>query len=185
MTDPPGWSEFAEPIRQAVGELSALIDLAFAEHHQQRGSRWRPSPACVSHRKRSAGSGRTEARSRISTLRSRVHTCRPGRRPKGAPSSSEHSPTRSAARSPTRFTARESLPSPRPSPGSSRRADQLAGLVAHAADQLRLGSHEPGRTFADLALVAVNLERNDHEAVARILHRITQATAATHRPTLQ
>ena len=114
-----------------------------------------------------------------------VPTSRPGRRPKGAPSSSEHSPTRSAARSPTRFTARASLPSPRPSTASSRAPTSSPGLVAHAADQLGLGSHEPGRIFADLALVEVHLERNDHEAAARILHRVTQATEATHRPTLQ
>ena len=59
------------------------------------------------------------------------------------------------------------------------------GLVADAADQLRLGSHEPGRIFADLALVEVHLERDDHETAARILDRVTPVSEATHRPTLQ
>jgi LuxR family transcriptional regulator, maltose regulon positive regulatory protein len=68
--------------------------------------------------------------------------------------------------------------------GEYTRADRLATIAAHAADELGLGSHEPGRTFANLALVEVHLERHDHDAAARVLHRITLAGEAGHHPTL-
>ena len=102
-----------------------------------------------------------------------------------SPSSSEHSPTRSAARSPTRFTARASLPSPRPSTASSRAPTSSPGSSPTPPTSSAWAATNLGAHFADLALVEVHLERNDHETAARILHRVTQATEATHRPTLQ
>ena len=66
--------------------------------------------------------------------------------------------------------------------GELTRAEQLARTVAHAADQLGLDSHEPGRRYADLAQVEVHLERNDHETAARILRQLTQARRGESSP---
>ena len=184
--DVPAWLErirSAHP--DADGELTALIEMACAEHHQQRGQP-------------------LEAIARLCAASEAIGGIRPDRGPLShlhASSASAHFQAGKAAEA--RAEIERALAHPVGSPvadkvhgpgiaalaaavdGELTRADQLAGSVAHAADQLRLGSHEPGRIFADLALVEVHLERHDHEAAARILHRITQATEAIHRPTLQ
>ena len=184
--DGPAWLDRVRSAHpEAAGELSALIELACAEHHQQRGQPLeaiarlcaasqaiggiRPDRGPLSHLDASIASAHVQAgkaaEGRAELERALAH-------PVGSPVADKvHGPGIAALAAAV--------------DGELTRADQLAGLVVHAADQLRLGSHEPGRTFADLALVEVNLERNDHETAARILDRITQAIEATHRPMLQ
>ena len=149
------------------------------------GSRCRPSPACAPPRRRSATSGPTEARSRTSTLRAQAHTSRPGKQPKRSPAIERAlahpvgSPVADKVRGPGIAALAAAVD------GELTRAEQLARIVADAADELGLGGHEPGRTFADLALVEVNLERHDHDTAASILHQLTQAGDAGHRPMLR
>ena len=119
---------------------------------------------------------------RASTFRSPPHTSRQGKQPKRSHGSSQHSGTLSAPQSPTTFIAAASPPSPPPSPASSPAPSSSRGAPPTAADQVGLARHEPGRTLADLALVAIHLERHDHEIAARILRQLTQAGDAGHRP---
>ena len=184
--DGPAWLERVRRAHpQAAGELTALIEMACAELHQHRGQP-------------------IEAIARLCAASKAIGGIRPDRGPLShlhASIASAHLQAGKAAEG--RAELEQALAHPVGSPvadkvhgpgiaalaaavdGELTRADQLARTVAHAADQLCLGSHEPGRHFADLALVEVHLERNDHEAAARIVHRVAQATEATHRPTLQ
>ena len=149
------------------------------------GSRCRPSPACVPPWRRSATSGPTEARSRTSALRSQAHTSRPVLQPKRSPRSSRAlahpvgSPVADTVRGPGLAALAAAVD------GELTRAEQLARTVSDAADELGLGAHEPGRTFAHLALVEVHLERHHHDIAASILHQLTQAGDAGHRPMLR
>ena len=183
--DGPAWLERVRRAHpRADGELTALIEMARAEHHQQRGQPLQAISRLV--RREAIGDVRpTEARSHTSTLRSQPHTSRPVKlRPKRWRQSSEHSPTRSAVPSSTRFMVRYR----RARCGRRRRAHprRAARQAPHdAADELGLDAHEPERTFADLELVEVHLERHDHEIAARILHQLTQAGDAGRRPMLR
>ena len=105
--------------------------------------------------------------------------------PKRSPRSTERSPTRSAVPVADKVRGPGLAALAAAVDGELTRAEQLARTVADAADELGLGGHEPGRTFADLALVEVHLERHHHDIAASILHQLTQAGDAGHRPMLR
>ena len=167
--DVPSWLERVRRAHpDADGELTALIEGAWGEHHQHRGqpleairraarSPWTPS----ADRLRTAVCCRSSTPPRLAPTSRRASWTRRAR------SSSARSRIRSAARWPTRFAIRASPRSSPPSPGSCSRAAELATRAVRSADQLGLGSHEPGRIFAGLALVELHLERNEHESAVR------------------
>ncbi len=186
IDDVPAWLERirrAHP--NADGELTALIEMAGAEHQQQRGQPleaivrlhtaaeaiggiW-PDHGPLSHLEASSASAHLQAGQAAEALagieRALAHRV-------GSPVADKvHGPGIAALAAAV--------------DGELTRADRLARSVTDAADQLGLGRHEPGRTFADLALAEIHLERHDHETAARIIHRITCAGESRHRPMLQ
>jgi ATP/maltotriose-dependent transcriptional regulator MalT len=69
--------------------------------------------------------------------------------------------------------------------GELRRATELVWSTKDAADQLGLGTHEPGRIYAGLAMVEVHLERHEHENAREVFDDVRSAAEASHRVTLQ
>ena len=69
--------------------------------------------------------------------------------------------------------------------GELSAAETLARSVALSVDQFDLRSPEVGHIFSGLALAEVHLERGDDEQAVQMLEEATRATDASHRPTLQ
>ena len=69
--------------------------------------------------------------------------------------------------------------------GELSAADALARSVARSADEFDMGDLEVGRIFAGLALAELHLERGDDEQAVQMLEEVTRASDASHRPTLQ
>ena len=69
--------------------------------------------------------------------------------------------------------------------GELSAAEALARSVASSADQFDLRSPEVGRIFAGLALAELHLERGDDEQAVQMLEEVKRTSDASHRPTLQ
>jgi LuxR family maltose regulon positive regulatory protein len=184
--DVPAWLERVRQAHpRADGELTALIEMAHAAHHQQRGQ-----PLRAIARLRAAAEATGGIRSPrgplghldASIATAQIQAGQPADALAGIERALPHpvgSPVADDVHGPGIAALAAGVN------GELTRAEQLARLVAHAADELGVSRHEPGRTFADLALAEVHLERHDHETAARILRRITQAGEASHRPLLR
>ena len=69
--------------------------------------------------------------------------------------------------------------------GDLCRADELAASSVTAADQLGLCDHELGRIFAGLARVELHVERDEHEPALQVLDEVKRAAEESHRLTVQ
>jgi LuxR family maltose regulon positive regulatory protein len=69
--------------------------------------------------------------------------------------------------------------------GALTHAGELAAGADHAADQLGLGGDEPGRIFAGLAQFEVHVERNELEDATRVLDDVVAASEQSHQLTLR
>jgi LuxR family maltose regulon positive regulatory protein len=69
--------------------------------------------------------------------------------------------------------------------GELSAAEALARRVAGSAEQFDLRGPEVGRICAGLALAELHLERREDEEAVQVLEEVAQASDASHRPTLQ
>ena len=69
--------------------------------------------------------------------------------------------------------------------GELTRAGQLGARAVRSADELGLGIHEPGRVYANVAVLEVHLERNEPDAAMALLEDVKRASEASHRLTLE
>lgn len=186
LSDTDDGLRWLERIRRAHpladGELTALIEMARAEHHQQQGQ---PLQAIAHLRAAEEAIGRVRpGRGPLADLDVSIAIAhlQAGQaaealasldddfvRPTGTPVADEVRRCGIAA-----FATALA--------GELTRAEQLATGVVHHANEDRLGRHGLGRTLADLGLVELHLDRHDHESAARILRQLTQAGDASHRP---
>ncbi|HEU4839950.1 MAG TPA: hypothetical protein VFT09_00860, partial [Ilumatobacteraceae bacterium] len=69
--------------------------------------------------------------------------------------------------------------------GELGRAIELTRTAEASADGLGLGRHEVGRIYAGLAMVEVHLERHEHEAAGALMDAVRGASEASQRVTVQ
>ncbi len=184
--DAPSWLDRVRRAHpHADGELTALIEGAWNEHHQLRGQ---PREAIRRlHLALDAVGGRPPSRGLLSLL----HAATAGAHVQAGELDAAGAVVEQALAHPTGGRVADDVRVPgiaafvAASGGDLSRADELAAHTGRAADQLGLGDHEPGRIFAGLALVELHLERHEHDAAGRILDQVMRASDASHRLTLQ
>jgi ATP/maltotriose-dependent transcriptional regulator MalT len=184
--DAPSWLDRVRRAHpHADGELAALIEGAWSEHHQHRGQ---PREAIRHlHRAREFVGGRPPSHGLMSLL----HAAAAGAHVQAGDLDAAGAVVEQALAHPTGGRVADDVRVPgiaafvAATAGELSRADQLAARTRTAADQLGLGDHDPGRIFAGVALVELHLERHEHEAAGRILDEVTRASDASHRLTLQ
>ncbi len=169
----------------ADGELTALIEGAWSEHHLYRG---RASEA-LRHARAGldAVGGTPPARglaSLIFTILARAHL------QAGELDEARLVLQRAAAR-PVGNVVADEVRNPglaawiAARDGELDRTEALVADVVRWADELELGAHEPGRIFAGLALAEVHMERNELGAAASALDDVRVAGDASGRPPFQ
>ena len=184
--DAPSWLERVRRAHpDADGELTALIEGAWNEHHQYRGQ---PLEALRHLRLAMDAVGGVPSNRGLlpllyaSTARAYIQAGeldqagavleRALAHPVGNPLTDEVRHPGIAA-----FVAAAA--------GELSAAEALARSVARSADEFDLRSLEVGRIFAGLALAELHLERGDDEQAVQMLEEVTRASDASHRPTLQ
>jgi LuxR family maltose regulon positive regulatory protein len=184
--DVPAWLErVREAHPSTTGEVAALIDGAWAEHHQQRGqplaARVRLAAAM------DAVDGRPPAEGLLVTLHSASV------RAEISVGDLEQAQRRidHALAHPVGNALVDSVRHP----GLASYVAALTGQLSWAeerslrtrrtADELGLRGHEPGRIFAGLAQAEVHLERHHDVDALQVLDELARVSEATHRVSIE
>ena len=184
--DAPSWLDRVEQAHpNADGELLALIEGAWSEHHQHRGQPLTATRHLELAMK--AVGGRPPSRGLLSL----IHAATSAAHVQAGDLDAAAAVLDEALAHPIGGRVADEVRVPgiaafvAAATGELSRADQLVTRAERAADELGLGDHEHGRIFAGLATAEVHLERHDHEAAARTLDELTRAGEASQRLTLQ
>ena len=189
LTGPDDAPRWLERVRQAHpradGELLAIIEGAWGEHHQHRGQ----AREAIRHLDAAFEAfGGTPPNSGLLPLAyaasARAHIQAGDFDRAGALLESALArPTGNAVADEVRHPGIAAFVAA--TAGELSRAERLVAKCVQSADELGLDRHEPGTIFAGLALVEVHLERHEHDAARRTLDEVTPASQASHRLTLQ
>ena len=184
--DVPSWLDRVRRAHpDADGELATLIEGAWAEHHQHRGQ---PLEAIRRMRRASDALAGTPPAGGLVSL---VHSATARAHIQAGELDQAGTVLAHALAHPVGNPVADDVRHPAGAAfvgavaGELSRATGLAERAIRSADSLGLGSHEPGRILAGLALVEVHLERMEHDVAGALLDDVKRASEASHRLTLQ